>query len=427
VVVRIDAEGYTDYAAVAFGPQKNLPDHAVASDADPLTIFTFRNYGYLRLAGDGKITASGGWTGFRIPDAAGPVTLNGRLADATKDHGYLVFGRLPAKADPPLQVDPACPFPVTISPEVVRMFSRDTRKVTYKIRNTLEEPVSGWIEFDLPKGLAADRPKPEFGPVNPGETAEISVAFRSDIPDAGRYVVPYRINYRRAGEGRIIRTAAREMVVTINAVLEYDYQNSQSAVYRVYAPKLTVKLDMFHGLCRYLADDDDTVRLDGSPLFTFSDGKKDLLFEGTKHASTWPVQAPASLSASVYDRARYQVLFIGDRMMVRMDPDWTQFEKAYFTVPGTWISKEGPPQWSRIIGGEGRGKGGDAETVALKKVSAAELAFPGGQWDLCFQFIPPKEIVFAGTGMKFELNSFTQDSWTIGFCKPGTLQAWLWR
>jgi hypothetical protein len=427
VVVRIDGKDFIDYAAVAFGPQKTLPPHAVTSEADPLTAFSFRNYGYLRIAADGKITARGGWTGFRLPHAAGPVTLNGQPADVTEDHGYLVFGKLPLKADPPLKIDPACPFPVTISPEVVRMFSRDMRKMTYKIRNTLSKPVSGWIEFDLPKGLTTDNPKTEFGPVNPGKTVETSVALQSNSLEAGRHIVPYRINYRQAGEGKIISTAARSIVVAVNAILEYDYQNSQSAVYRIYAPKLTAKLDMFHGLCRYLADDNDMVRLDGSPLFTFSDGNEDLLFGGTKKAFTWPAQIPASLSAQVYDRARYQILFSGDRMMVKMDKNWTQFEKAHFTVPGTWISPEGPPQWVQIISEKGQGENEEGKPGASRKVSAAELSFPGAQWNICFQFVPPKDVVFAGTGMKFELNISTLDSWTIGFCKPGTLQTWLWR
>ena len=46
---------------------------------------------------------------------------------------------------------------------------------------------------------------------------------------------------------------------------------------------------MFNGLHRFLADDDDTVRLNGSPLFTLSDGSTELLSEKTAQAFTWPV------------------------------------------------------------------------------------------------------------------------------------------
>ena len=110
---------------------------------------------------------------------------------------------------------------------------------------------------------------------------------------------------------------------------------------------------MFAGLFRYLADDDGNVRLDGDPLFTFSDGKKALLFEGTEHAFTWPVETPAQLTAHAYDLCRWQALFFADRIMVRMDRDWTQFERAYFTVPGKWISPSGSPHWKTVLTSDG--------------------------------------------------------------------------
>jgi hypothetical protein len=52
---------------------------------------------------------------------------------------------------------------------------------------------------------------------------------------------------------------------------------------------VTVRADMFTGLHRFLADDDDTVRLIGKPLFTFSDGTSELLSETTAIAFTWPM------------------------------------------------------------------------------------------------------------------------------------------
>jgi hypothetical protein len=216
------------------------------------------------------------------------------------------------------------------------------------------------------------------------------------------------------------------MTVTVDPVLEFAYQQPQPNVYLVHAPKFTAKLDMFHGLVRYLADDDDVVRLDGRPLFTFSDGQKDLLFAGTEKAFTWPVEVPASLTAHAYDRARYQVIFFGDRFMVRMDRNWTQFEKAYFTVPGEWVSPNGAPQWKRIVATDGAGRDVVPPQGKPMKVAAAELAFPGAKWNLCFDFKPAQEVTFEGTGMKFQLGTLTGDTWTVGFCKPGELSTWRW-
>ena len=108
------------------------------------------------------------------------------------------------------------------------------------------------------------------------------------------------------------------------------------------APTFTALLDMFHGLCRYLADDDDTVRLDGSPLFTFSDGEKDLLSESTTHAFTWPTETPAHLLAHTYDRARYTLL--RRRPHGRRDgPGLDPVPRRAHHRPGHWRSPDGPP------------------------------------------------------------------------------------
>ena len=183
---------------------------------------------------------------------------------------------------------------------------------------------------------------------------------------------------------------------------------------------------MFAGLFRYLADDDGNVRLDGDPLFTFSDGVKPLLFEGTEQAFTWPVESPAQLTAHAYDRCRWQALFFADRIMVRMDRDWTQFERAYFTVPGKWISPSGSPHWRTVLTSDGPLDKAPASGSALT-VKAAELSFPGANSNICFDFIPAQRVTFNGTELKFSIGSLTNDQWTIGFCPPGTLDSWRWK
>jgi hypothetical protein len=230
-----------------------------------------------------------------------------------------------------------------------------------------------------------------------------------------------------------IRTATKGLTVVVGPVLEYVYQHPEPSVYLVNGPRYIAKLDMFHGLLRYLADDDQPPRLDGSPLFTFSDGQKELLFEGTEHASTWQNEAPAWLHAHVYDRARYRIFFFNDRFSVVMDPDWTQFEKTFFTIPGKWISPQGSPAWKHIIAVN---KAGEELTIQSTpnvsmqtpiRVVAAELAFPEAKWNLCFEFKSPQEVSFNGAGMSFQLDSLNGDSWSVGFCEPGTLGTWRWK
>jgi len=194
-------------------------------------------------------------------------------------------------------------------------------------------------------------------------------------------------------------------------------------VYRVFAPKLTADFEMRNGLCRRLADDGDRVRLEGGPLFTLSDGKTELLAEGTSHAFTWPREAPADLVAHAQDRCRWQALFAGDRVVFRMDPGWTQFPRAYFTVPGKWVSPKGAPRWGRVVGVDASGRE-RAAGPGTGRVAAAELAFPDGGPSLAFQFEPPQEVTFTGEGLKFSLDGLGRQSWQVGFCRPGKLDEW---
>jgi hypothetical protein len=422
IVVRVDATEFTDYIAASFGPQKDLPEHAVA--LGPSGTVSFRNYGYLRVARDGRVAARGGWTGWRLPAVAGPATLNGQPVSTTREQGMLALGR-PARLPPAPAAEPECPLAVAVTPSAVCTFERDQRIMTFAIRNTLQEKhaVAGRIEFELPAGLATEPSRPEFGPLRSGEETRLAVSFRADKPPAGRHTVPYRVVYRLGDRKEEIRCLAMPVSVIVGPTLELVYRHPEP-YFRVSAPRYTARLDMFAGRCRFLADEDAQPRLDGGLLFTFSDGKGEVFGESTTHAFTWPNETPAHLTAHAYDRCRWQAIFLGNRMLVRMDPGWTQFEKTHFTIPGKWISPQGPPQWKRIVALDAAGHESDARPGPAVRVAAAELAFPGGHASLAFQFQPPQEVAFQGSEMKFTLGSLTGDNWSIGFCRPGEFDAW---
>jgi len=424
LLARVDAKDFTDYAAVAFGPQKDQPEHILGDGA--VTV-AFRGYGYLRVAHDGNVTARGRWTGLRVPGARGPLTLDGKATQAKRDGDALVYGEIASVKTPPRERGQECPLPVTTSPRVVRVFDRDRRTVTLGIRNTLKAPVSGRIEFDPAEGWAFEPAQPTFGSTPPGGEAKVQVIATASKPAPGLRTIPFRVIYQEAGAGKETPTLPQPLTVAVGPTLEYSYEHPKPNCYVVHCPQLTAKLHMFDGLVLYLADDDDTVRLDGSPLFTFTNGKEPMLDEGTKHATTWPHSVPANLTAAAYDRCRWQTLFCGDRLMFRMDRDWTQFDTAYFTVPGRWVSPGGPPRWRRIIALDADGKEHDAQAGPAVTVAAAELEFPGGAHSLAFQFIPPRQVAFDGTKLTFTLPCLTGDHWTVGFCKLGELGAWRWK
>jgi len=426
MLVRVDAKDYTDYAAVSFGPQPGTPEHMLAAAGDPKTRVAFRDYGYLRVHKDGTVVARGGWTGFSLPTAKAALTLNGQPARANTTGGYLTFGTLPpaTPANPPAV---ECPFPVTPSTAVARLARGARRAMTFTVKNTLPQSITGSVAFELPAGVTVEPAAPQFGPLAPGATAQVQITFVAGRGAAqGKRLVPYRVSYRTEKAAGESRTAALPFHLVVNAVLEFVYRHPERNVFRVSAPRYIVELDMDSGLTRYLADDDGAVRLNGGPLFTFSDGKKPWLFDGCTNNYTWPTPVPAALTGapSAYGTCRYRMSFKPDRITTRMDPGWTRFDPTYFTVPGRWISPKGAPTWARIIALDANGKEVEAKPGTKLKIAAAELAFPGATWHLAFAFTPPQPVTFNGAEMQFPIGSLKGDSWSVGFCRPGELDAW---
>jgi hypothetical protein len=301
-------------------------------------------------------------------------------------------------------------------PVVVRILDRDRQIVTFTLENKLNEPVSGSLQIVEPK-------QTKFGLIQPGRSATVRVTIVSDNAAAGRRTVPYYVSYRAGGTEKEVRTAALPLTVVTGPTLEQVYEYPRP-YYLIRSRAYTTRADMFNGLHRFLADDDDTVRLNGSPLFTLSDGSTELLSEKTAMAFTWPQGSPANLTGNLQDRGRWQAIYLPDRVLVRMDSGWTQFEKTSFSVPGNWSSPQGAPRWKRIVGLAGFGREVEVTPAAKGNVVAAELEFPGAKWNLAFKFEPAQQVEFNGAGLKFVIGSWTNDNWQVGFCRPGELEAW---
>src|SRR5262249_6890366 len=162
------------------------------------------------------------------------------------------------------------------------------RTVIFTLDNTLDESASGSLQFDLPAGLGVKPEKAMFGPVRSRASATADVTIVSNDPVAGRRTVPFHVSYRAGDNGKEIRTAALPLTVVTGPTLDIVYEYPRP-YYLIQSPAYTARADMSNGLHRFLADDDDTVRLSDSPLFTLSDGSTELLSERTAMAFTWPV------------------------------------------------------------------------------------------------------------------------------------------
>ncbi|MGB6754824.1 MAG: hypothetical protein WBE71_20235 [Xanthobacteraceae bacterium] len=423
-VIRIDANDFTDYAAIAFGPQREGAEHTLTVAGERPLSFTFKNYGYARITNGGSVTLRGDWTGIRLAGVNGPVTVNGNAATASAAQGIVVFGKPPTVVEDRLEEPlPEAPMIVKPIPAVIRMLDQDRRIVTFTLENKLNEPVSGSLQFNLPAGLVVEPKQAKFGPVQPRESVTVSVTAVSNNAAAGRRTVPYYVSYRTGGSEKEVRTAALPLTVVTGPTLEHIYEYPRP-YYLIRSRAYTARADMFNGLHTFLTDDDDTVRLNGSPLFTLSDGSTELLSEKTAMAFTWPQGSPANLTGNLQDQGRWQAIYLPDRILVRMDSGWTQFEKTDFAVPGNWSSPQGVPRWKRIVALAGSVEEVDVVPGVKVNVVAAELEFPGAKWNLAFKFEPAQQVEFNGAGLKFAIGSWTNDNWQVGFCRPGELEAW---
>jgi hypothetical protein len=98
MVVQVDAEGFTDYAAIAWGREGEKPLHTLVPKADARQRFCFRNYGFLRVPKKGPVVARGGWEGVRVPhEGDGAMLRGGQPHEAQVAYGYLTFGSGPAE------------------------------------------------------------------------------------------------------------------------------------------------------------------------------------------------------------------------------------------------------------------------------------------------------------------------------------------
>jgi hypothetical protein len=92
MVVRVDAHGFTDYAAIAWGREAEKPLHTLVAEADKRQVYSFRNYGFLRIPRKGPVTARGGWKAACVPhDRDGAMLRNGKPHQARVADGYLTF------------------------------------------------------------------------------------------------------------------------------------------------------------------------------------------------------------------------------------------------------------------------------------------------------------------------------------------------
>jgi hypothetical protein len=261
------------------------------------------------------------------------------------------------------------------------------------------------------------------------------VEFHISDPENGKLTLAYRIVYRQETAPAEVRTRAQPLLAYVGPTIEPRYRFPDPPRYHVITSSYTAGLRMADGALVHLADDAGRVRHEGKPLFLLSEGEGDehveMLGPESQELGVWPGHRPANLVAEAYgrtgtrsQRCRWQAVFNVRSIMFRMDPDWSRFERARFTIPGDWVTSGGKPRWVQVVAVDESGKEKAAQPGTDLPVAAALLDFPDGQYDLAFQFQPPQRVSFNGAGLRFSLRVVERDNWQMGFCKPEDFDAW---
>ncbi len=430
MVVRVEAHDFIDYAAIAWGRDAEAPLHNLAADGDRHQVFSFRDYGYLRINRDGSAVARGGWEGLRIRESEDLRLIRNGAPWATEvENGYVNVGVIPDDADihfaPPA---PEPPFGVGLTPAVARVSRPGRTHVSMAVTNTLDMPVSGSLEFVLPDNVSIAPARPEFGVIAPGETATVQFTLAAeDTAPQGLHNIPVRFNYRPVGTERSISTAHIPLPAIIGRVFRTDRMLDEP-MYVAETPTYSARMIMAHGLPRYLEDPDGNVRLDGV-LFTYTceDGIP-VLSEQPSGGYVWGGLRMTGQGShrqdGVFRSSRYTLNFGEDRITAGIVRTWTNFREAHITVHDHWVSPGGRPVWRHIIGLDADGREVAVDEGYDGQIVAAELEFPGAEWHLAFAFSPANHVLFEGAGMAFGIDVSANETWSLGFIRPDGLDEW---
>lgn len=102
-------------------------------------------------------------------------------------------------------------------------------------------------------------------------------------------------------------------------------------------------------------------------------------------------------------------------------------EEGTQVVHGVWGD-----ELAKLVGRSGEGARLDRLSTVESEVkpegkvrlSAAELEFPDGKWNVAIKLEPPQEVTVKGMELRFTVDSLKGDNWQIGFCRPGRFDDW---
>ena len=262
--MKVQAADFTDYLMTTFDES----EHTLASSGD---VFTFSNYGYLRIE-KGALRLQGKVRGFRLRPTSLPpiseVVVNGKKERLTKAEGVVAWahvgqvsnlspsgqGGTPAlqpqgdDTDDPLEHAAAlhCRF----QPEEVHLAAGAEKEVELHLRSVGDGQTGGQFRLAAPQGLQVVPAQIAVDPMDEGQERTIRFKVRSEKGAASRL---WEIRLLPSGG---LRAAAQSLLVSTGVVMTPDNRVPKSGQFVVRAPGYTTKVDHYSGTSFYLLDAD---------------------------------------------------------------------------------------------------------------------------------------------------------------------------
>jgi hypothetical protein len=320
VALAITAPEYTDYVMTAFDDQ---PHSLITAEGE---VFTFTEYGYLRMAG-GHIAARGKLTALRLrAEALGgatAVTLDGRAQPLRREGDFAELGELPrtlpSNAPAAVTEDPAeraASLHYYFLPEEVHLSAEkagDERQVELHLRAVGPGEITGVLEASVREGVRVTPSRIEVAPLREGEERIVPLTVRA--ADHARKAL-YPIAFVPAG----MPAAPQTLLASVGVVMTLDRRIPEMKQYVVRSPGYTIKVDVRSGVSYYLLDADGHRRHGGlyNSNFQFGiPGVEGAARYGTPCGFVWEGDNSLTIGA---DPARLRYTFHEDRMVFALVP-----------------------------------------------------------------------------------------------------------
>jgi len=248
---------FTDYLMLAFDRE----EHTLTSPEGEA--LTFRDHGYLRLAG-GVATGSGGVRAFRLSaarlDPKAEAKIAGEAVPLRREGGFTMFGAFakgPAER-PEAQAgtgpgEQAASLHYWFEPEELHLSAtgeRAEREVEVHCRCVGDGEVRGALRVVAPKGLAAEPQRLDIPPLRAGKAIVVRLKVNA-LPDAGNDLSQVRFAPEQG-----LPAAEQALPVSVGVVMKLDRRLPRMARQVVRAPGYTFAVDEFSGVSNYILDAD---------------------------------------------------------------------------------------------------------------------------------------------------------------------------